>query len=172
MTQKDFDEEMGRLIVLKGWPDDISGYFEALSDVPEDVLKAAIAHALKTRMWFPTPAEVRVDCDAVARLKPAPARFDPQWEEIPGGRVVTFPNPFGGEPLILRLTREWRDDCSVCSDTGWASKRCEDTSCGRRKEHGPHEFVEPCACREWNPTLRRHREAMGAKYSQSPEKVA
>jgi hypothetical protein len=170
MTRTHFDTQMGRLIVLKGWPDSIDEYFPALEDVPEVVITAAIAHALRTRMWFPTPAEVRADCDAVVRLKPAPTSMTPQFEDIPGGRTVTFPNPFGGAGLTLRISREWRYDCDTCGDTGWASRRCPDTQCGRRIEHGPHEFVERCACIDWNPTIRRHRDA-GAKYSHAPEKV-
>lgn len=172
VTREFFDAQMGRLIVLKGWPDSVDEYFAVLTDIPEDVFTAAITQALRTRMWFPTPAEVRADCDAVVRLRPVPTPQAPQFEDIPGGRTVTFPNPFGGPSLTLRITREWKYDCGDCGDTGWASRRCGEghTHCGRRQEHGPHEFVEKCACIHWNPTIRRHREA-GAKFSHAPEKV-
>lgn len=172
MTRDLFDAQMGRLIVLKGWPDSVEEYFPALTDIPDDVFTPAIDHALRTRMWFPTPAEVRADCDAVVRLKPVPALMAPQFEEIPGGRTVTFPNPFGGTGLTLRISREWRYDCDTCADTGWAERHCGNsgTHCGRRGEHGPHAFVEKCGCIDWNPTIRRHRDA-GAKYSHAPEKV-
>lgn len=181
MTREQFDVHLGRLIVLKGWPDDSAEWFTALSDIPEDVLGEAVTHALKTRIWFPAPAEVRADCDAVWRSRPVTNLPQPQVEELlEGGREVTFPNPFGGSPLKLKITREWRYDCDSCRDTGWVTKWCGEgrsrfpnvasTQCGRRIEHGPHEFVERCQCLEWNPTLRRHRDA-GQKFSQAPEKV-
>lgn len=171
VTRDLFDAQMGRLIVLKGWPDSVDEYFAVMTDIPEDVFTAAITHALRTRIWFPTPAEVRADCDAVARSKPVQVSRAPQWVDLPGsGREVTFPNPFGGRSLVLHITREWTCDCETCSDTGWASCQCPETHCGRRIEHGPHEFVDKCGCIGWNPTIRRHREA-GAKYSTAPEKV-
>jgi len=179
MTREIFDAQMGRLIVLKGWPDEIEEYFPVLSDIPEDVFTEAITHGLKTRMWFPTPAEVRADCDAVVRLRPVPP-VAPQVEELlEGGRLVSIPNPLGGKALEIHVTRDWRHDCETCRDTGWASKWCGAganaralpvVSCGRRSDHDGHEFVEQCSCLDWNPTLRRRRDA-GAKYSQAPERV-
>lgn len=180
MTRHVFDVQIGRLIVLKGWPDDVEEYWAALSDVPPDVFSAAVDHALKTRTWFPVPAELRADCDAVkARVRPQESVY-PDAEDLPEPRVMEIPNPLGGPPLRVTLTREWKHDCWGCFDTGWASRWCgpaeqarpwqTSTHCGRRREHAAHEFVERCACLEWNPTIRRRKEA-GAKYSQSAEKV-
>ena len=169
MTSDHCAAQLKRLTVLRGIPEDVVEYFAALDDVPDEVFTGAIAHALKTRQWFPTPAELRADCDAVApplRLLPAPV------EEVlvGGGRDVIFPNPFGGAPLRLHVTRSWHYDCETCADSGWAGQRCPDAPCGRTCTHEPHEWVERCACVSWNPTIRRRREAT-AKYAQPPEKV-
>lgn len=173
VTRQHFDAEMGRLIVLRGWPDDIEGYWLPLCELPADVFTAAVDHALKTRTWFPVPAELRMDCDAatIARRATASIAPVPQVSELSEPRVLEIPNPFGGEPLRLKITREWRHDCDVCRDSGWAERTCQAHECGRRLEHRPHPFVERCACIEWNPTIRRQREAM-MKFAKTPEKVA
>jgi len=170
MTHEHCEMQLRRLGVLKGIPEDVVEYFAALDDVPDEVFTAAVGHALKTRHWFPTPAELRADCDAVAqpglRLVPAPV------EEllVGGGRDVVFPNPLGGDPLHLHVTRTWRCDCETCSDSGWAPHTCPAEPCGRTFEHAAHEWVEPCGCRSWNPTIRRRTEAT-VKYARPPEKV-
>ena len=179
MIREHFDAQMGRLIVLKGWPDEVEEYFPALVDIPGELFTEAVTHALRTRAWFPTPAELRADCDAVHRGNPVEAAAPVVVELLEGGRVVEIPNPLGGPPLKVRITRDWKHDCETCRDTGWAARWCgegEDrhgapkVHCGRRLEHSSHEWVERCACLDWNPTIRRHREA-GAKYSHAPEKV-
>mgnify|MGYP001583103101 CR=1 FL=1 len=181
MTREHFEAQMGRLIVLKGWPDEIEEYFPVLTDIPEPLFALAVTHALRTRAWFPTPAELRVDCDAVHRSAPVEAPAPVVVELLGGGREVEIPNPLGGPPLKVYITRDWRHDCDSCRDTGWVARWCGDgasrhqdvtqTRCGRRKEHASHEWVEPCSCLEWNPTLRRRREAT-TKYSHAPGKVA
>lgn len=166
IAQARFDAQLDRLAVLRGWPERIEEYFPALSDVPEDVLTAAVDHALKSRTWFPAPAQLREDCDVVkVRVRPYQASY-PQVEELPTPKVLEFPNPFGGAPLRITVTREWRHDCHTCSDTGWSSRQCPETRCGRRFEHAKHEFVEACGCIDWNPTIRRRKDA-AAKYSQA-----
>lgn len=163
-----------RLMTLKGMPEDTTEYFPALSDIPELVFTEAVSHALKSRAWFPVPAELRIDCDvAASQFRSAVGARAPQvMELVGGGRAVTIANPFGGPPLELTIDRVWKFDCEACADSGWRSRQCPADPCGRRHDHAPHEFVEPCACREWNPTIRRRNDAMGATYSQSPARVA
>jgi hypothetical protein len=182
VNRETFDAQMGRLIVLKGWPDSVEEYFPALVDIPDDLMPDAVTHALRTRTWFPAPAEVRADCDAIRRSRPVSSLPQPKVHELAGGgREVLIANPFGGEPLRLLVTRDWTHDCEECSDTGWASRWCgegrsgqpdvKSRHCGRTHlEHGAHEFVEKCACIDWNPTIKRRKEAQ-AKYSSAPEKV-
>lgn len=170
MTPDHCDVEIGRLRgVLRGMPTDIVEYFAALEDVPDPLFTKAITHALKTRNWFPTPAELRADCDAVNVA--TPTLVEPQVEElVGGGRDVIFPNPLGGKPLHLRITRDWKFDCDDCRDTGWKPSRCPSQPCGRRFTHAEHEWVDRCACVATNPTITRHRAAT-AKFAQPPEKV-
>ncbi len=170
MTAAHCEDQINRLRMLKGQPEDTFEYFAALRDIPDARFTAAVSHAMKTRVWFPTPAELRADCDAVAPSLMAP-REDVRLEPVLGGpRDLVLRNPFGGAELRINVTRVWRFDCDDCSDTGWRSQQCPEIHCGRRFEHGPHEWVERCFCIHTNPTIRRRKEA-GAKYSQSPEKV-
>lgn len=159
------DQQLGRLVPLRGMPGDSDPYFEALSDIPEATFSAGVGYALRSRSWFPTPAELRADCDmARASVRPS-ERLEPVVEDV-AGEVLEIRNPFDAEnPLRIRVTRRWKHDCLTCDDSGWASRQCPQTACGRRFEHGPHEFVERCACIEWNPTIRRRKEAAGVKYA-------
>lgn len=170
MTAAHCEMQVKRLLILKGIPEDVVEYFVALDDIPDELFTKAVSHAIRTRQWFPTPAELRADCDAVAqpglRLVPAPA----EEELVGGGRDIVFPNPFGGEPLRLHVTRTWKCDCDICADSGWSSYQCPAEACGRTFAHNPHEWVKRCDCLSWNPTIRRRKEAT-AKYAQPPEKV-
>ena len=157
MTREFMDAQLGRLVVLRGMPGDSDAHWDALADIPDDVFRAGVAHALRSRTWFPVPAELRLDCD-VARTRTLDPIY-PQVEDLPVAKFLEIANPFGGDPLKIRVTREWKHDCDSCSDTGWASQQCPETSCGRRFEHSQHEFVEQCSCIEWNPTIRRRKEA-------------
>lgn len=160
MTRQHFDIQLGRLIVLRNWPDDVSEWWTACRTVDPAVFEAACDHALKSRTFFPLPAELLVDCDVVKHhVKPAESPY-PNIEELATPKVLEIPNPFDGcRPLRITLTREWKHDCDQCADTGWASRQCPEIRCGRRKEHSAHEFVEPCVCLDWNPTIRRRKEA-------------
>lgn len=182
MTREEMDLELGRLVVLKGMPGDSDPYWDALQSIPIDVFVNAVTHALKTRTWWPVPAELRADCDAVKRAQPV-APVYPRVENLAAPRVMEIPNPLDPErPLRVTLTREWKHDCDTCHDTGWATRWCgpgvpgkpwlSAAHCGRKHEanYAGHEFAEPCSCIEWNPTIRRKKDAM-LKYSQEPEKV-
>lgn len=60
---------------------------------------------------------------------------------------------------IAPRERPWQDECGACDDTGWEVRRCyPDTAnnCGRRTEHGEHEYVSLCSCRPSNRTFHRH----------------
>lgn len=159
VTRQHFDIHIGRLIVLPNWPDDASEWWSVCRDIDPAVFEAACSRALKTRTFFPLPAELLADCDAVKSAVRPPQPVYPQVEDLPVAKFLEIANPLGGEPLKIRVTREWKHDCDSCSDTGWASRQCPETSCGRRFEHSAHEFVEKCACIEWNPTIRRRKEA-------------
>lgn len=163
------EQQLARLSVLRGIPEDVVEYFAALEDVPDDLFTRAVTHAVKTRQWFPTPAELRADCDAVNEA--SVGLLEPKVEElVGGGREVEFKNPLGGPSLHLRITRDWKFNCDVCRDTGWKPHACPAEPCGRRFQHAAHEWVTRCECVPTNPTIQRHRAAT-SKFAQPPEKV-
>lgn len=171
MTPDHCNEQMARLKVLRGMPEETFEYFSALQDVPDERFTAAVSHALRTRIWYPTPAELRLDCDATSNR--IPEREESRIEAlVGGGREVIIVNPLNPKQQIrVKVDRIWKLDCNDCEDTGWKSRQCPAAPCGRRQgEHGPHEWVERCQCIDWNPTIRRRKEA-GAKYAQPAEKV-
>lgn len=168
MTRDQFDVQIGRLVVLRGWPEDIEEYWPALCDVPLQTFTDACDRALRTRTWFPVPVELRQDCDAVAR-RPTAVDDGPRFEDLSEATAVEIKNPFGGPSIFVRVDREWTDYCDSCRDTGFAHRTCPETHCGRKREHGSHEFVEPCPCRDWNPTIRRRKDAQ-ARYADAQVK--
>jgi hypothetical protein len=182
MTREFMDAQLGRLVILRGMPGDTDEYFPALEDVSEDIFAAACTHAMKTRAWFPIPAELRADCDAVRlRVRVVEAEPSPSYRDLQEAQTREIKNPLkGGKSIWVKVVREWNHDCGTCSDTGWATRFCGPVDqavdnqqaghCGRRFEHGSHAWVERCSCIEWNPTIRRRKEAQ-TKYSQAPEKV-
>ena len=171
VTPEHCGAQIARLTILKGLPEDVEEYFTALADIPDERFTSAVSHALKTRQWFPTPAELRADCDLVGKVvafSPPPGqRFE---AVVGGGYTATFRNPFSGQELTVKVDRIWKFDCEDCEDTGWRSRQCPSIACERRHPHSAHEWVERCACIDWNPTIRRRKEAT-AKYSQATEKV-
>jgi hypothetical protein len=171
MTPDHCDLQIVRLSVLRGIPDDICEYFSALKDVPDERFTLAVSHALKTRAWFPSPAELRADVDATAPQISA-VQADPKMEPlIGGGYEMVLKNPFNGAELRIKVSRVWKFDCEDCSDSGWRSNQCPSDPCGRRYLHDAHEWVQRCHCVDWNPTIRRRKEALGIKYAKAPEKV-
>ncbi len=171
MTADHCDLQVKRLLILKGIPEDVCEYFAALSDVPDALFTMAVNHALRTRTWFPTPADLRADCDAVAVV--VPITSVPQFEDLPVGAraVLVLKHPANGIDIRIPITRVWRFDCERCSDTGWQSNECPTEPCGRQGVHASHSWVERCTCLDGNPTIRRRR-AVGAKYSRPAEKTA
>jgi hypothetical protein len=171
MTREFMDTQLGRLVPLRGMPGDSDAYFEALSDIPEDAFSAGVGYALRSRSWFPTPAELRADCDMARVHRPMPEP-EPSYADLEDAHTAEIRNPFGGASITVKVVRDWRRDCETCADTGWSMRQCPDTSCGRRFSHGPHGFVERCGCAEWNPTIRRRKDAAGAKYAVEKAAVA
>lgn len=165
MTFAFFQQQMDRLGGLRFRPAELQTHWEALKDLPDAVLEAAVSRAQKTRQEFPTPIELRVDADAVAhRVR--------QIEDEDRSRALPQPVELGTLPTgtIVRATREWRYYCQVCSDMGWRSLWCGDESnsarkpwmasqhCGRSREHSPHEWVTECACANGNPAILKRKE--------------
>lgn len=167
MSPEHCEQQLHRLDALRGRPSDTFEYFGALADIPELVFTEAVEHALRTRTWFPTPAELRIDSDTASSRFRSAAIAEPQVEElVGGGREVTIKNPFGGKDLVLKVGRFWKNDCNACADTGWFSRQCPSEPCGRRHDHAPHEWVTRCTCYDSNPTIERRRQAQ-AKYSEA-----
>lgn len=179
MTAECFYEQMGRLSGLRFRPADLETHWDALQDLPDDVLEAAVSRALKTRAEFPAPVELRQDADLVVRqLRPA-TREDDAARKTPLAepRVIRWPD--GRE--LKTISHEWRYDCDVCSDAGWESAWCGDLkdphrqpwqeiyTCDRRYKHAAHEVLRKCRCWETNQTLVRKREA-ARKYAESAGK--
>ena len=150
MTREYFGVEMRRMAGLKFPPAGLETHWEGLRDLPEPVLRAAVTRAIKTRVDFPTPAELREDADIAAPASVAPA-VD---RSVPLETPVTWLIPQTRQAITA--TREWVYDCDVCRDSGWAD----------RSEPGKQPSVARCACYAINPTLVRRREAL-ARYAEA-----
>lgn len=166
MTRAQFDAQMLRMAGLRFAPSVMDTHWEGLQGIPLDVLRSGVTHALISRDAFPSPNELRQDCDTArpARETPAPDR---------GATILAEPIPLGvlpdGTPLPAAHA-VWEYFCETCSDTGWQSVWCGEkpalhlpwvtvhVACGRHGAHGSHEFVRQCACWHANPELVRKRE--------------
>ena len=169
MTVDFFNRQMDRLAGLRFAPADMTTHWEALQSMPDTVLEAAVTRAQSTRVEFPTPVELRQDADQSAPMQPDVEEDRGRDLETP----ITFTIPEIDK--ALHVTREWSYYCDTCSDSGWRNYFCggiqdvhkpwvERRTCDRRHAHGPHEWIEPCVCVEWNPELKR-RKARDAKYA-------
>lgn len=180
MTRADFDPQIGRMIILRGWPDDADEHFKALSDIPIHVFTRAVDHALRTRTWFPTPSELRVDADSVTSAVPLPPA--PQYVRSETAEPRTIRNPKTGVDHVVYVDREWHYDCDACSDLGQETFFCgtpterphpwvQFRTCDRRNEHASHEWVTACGCVETNPTIKRRRDAQRVRYAEKSVKA-
>ena len=172
MTREWMDAQLGRMSVLRSAPESTNEYWPIFAPLPERVIASGVAYAIRTRSFFPAPAELLRDCDTA---KP-PVPDVPVREPSGNTFTATIRNPFGGADLVLTVDREWNYYCDACSDIGmrtfWSGsaddagrKPWHDVSpCGRRSEHGTHEFAERCSCWDTNPALVRKRERE-AKYA-------
>jgi hypothetical protein len=168
MTRDFFKGQMARLAGLKFVPVDLTTHWEALHDMPDVVLEAAIARSQRTRVEFPTPAEIRVDADIVAR------HVTPVGPDEDRGADLDSPVTIGhlpnGAPIVQ--TRTWKYYCDICEDGGmrswwcgaepskrypWLSLRhCHNPKC--RMTNYAHDWSERCSCWDTNPKLVKERE--------------
>lgn len=171
MTAAWFREQMDRLMGLRFSPADLTTHWEALNDLPDAILAAAVTRAQRTRTDFPTPIELRQDADAIAHQVRASEPVEDRSRDL--AQPVEFQIPHVEHPL--RVTREWRYDCEVCSDAGMRAFWCGEERrqswltlerCERRQVHAGHEWVRRCECADTNPTVQR-RIAAQAKYAAS-----
>jgi hypothetical protein len=164
LVTEPFRHQLKRLKGLKFAPTDLTTHWEALQDVPLEMLTAAIDRAQRECEEFPSPAVLRGYVDQV-RARTVAITPEPD-------RGVDLPAPveLGTLPTgtVLKAKREWRYYCEDCSDSGWRSCWCGDLKhaapwmerghCGRHGEHGAHEFVVPCPCASSNPDILRRKE--------------
>lgn len=166
MSREAFDLELGRMAVLPGMPGDSDAYWEVLCDIPDDLFKSAIGHALRTRKWFPVPVELRDDVEAV---KPRTYYTDRNVEPRPVSFTATITNPLDpSQSFTVNVVDHMPHECEACSDTGWVSFWCgpvgprmgtsERLDCERRGQHVAHEYVRPCPCIGTNPVIQRKRD--------------
>jgi hypothetical protein len=183
MNREWFDQQLSRLFVLRGVPENSDGHWAVMQDVPADVIESGIAQALKTRVWFPVPAELRMDCDAVTPRRPQAVHPTSFMVPLEGSHTVHIPNPFGGEGITVAVGSEPYRECAQCDDTGMEKFWCGPSAssrwpwlelrrCDKRHAHADHDWAAACPCVPRNSVIQRRREAMGLRYSQSPEKVA
>ena len=173
MTPAWFDVQLGRMVVLRNMPMDSSEYWPVFAQIPEAIVMRGINHAIKSRTFFPTPAELLIDCDTARARTPEPEPDRPHGD----GFTATIRNPFGGKNISVQVDREWKHYCDHCSDTGHRTRWCgaftdpnrkpwvDVGACAWKREHGTHEWAERCVCWDTNPALlrRRDREATYAK---------
>lgn len=160
MTWDAFSAQMARLDGLKFGPQNLHTHWEGLSDLALPDLTRAIDHAVKGCASYPSPAELR----ELARQTLPTVGMD-EDRSAPLEPPVTISHP--SLPAPIQVTRTWNFYCGVCGDTGWVSYWCgaspphpwlETRVCARHKDHGEHEFVRPCACRDTNPDVKRRAE--------------
>jgi hypothetical protein len=183
VTWEFFETQMARLRGLRFVPADMTTHWEALNQLPESTLEAAVTRAGRTRVEFPTPIELRQDAD---QSTSSPSAIDPdpsRGTDLPEPRSITVSSGPNDISFTLPVRREWKYYCETCSDSGWRSLFCgnvndpirkpwwEHRTCDRRVEHAGHEWVSDCPCREWNPAIKRRKERLG-KYAEKPGKVA
>ncbi len=145
VSDAEFLAVFNRLCVALREPQDDTGitqgvYFDALKDLPLDVLDAG-AQALSRetgRRFFPTTAEWRT---AAQRVE----------QERERRRI----EPTSGQ------TNVWRHECHSCEDTGWVMDlTCSgiegSSACGRKRKHHAHSYAVSCGCRATNRTFIRH----------------
>lgn len=166
MTATAFKLQMHRLSGLKFAPSTYDTHWEALSDLSDEQLHAAVSRATRECDEFPSPKMLRAFVTLEARRVNVP-------EEDRGtdlSEPVVIPFPLGGRDL--RITREWRYYCDTCQDGGWQSFQCDGHSqCGRDRQCPyPHKYVKRCACWETNPALIRKREKAAQSAHQRAEK--
>jgi hypothetical protein len=180
-------DQFSRLLVLRNAPEELAEWIFQTRDIPDDVLEAAISHAIKTRVFFPVPAELRADADAgtVFALS-SPLLIERETDrERRLAEPLTITGRIGEDTFAIPIEREWRYDCTTCNDSGYAEFWCGPRGadprpgqapwwpvrpCNHRHEHAPHSYVTACACVETNPTIRRRADARARKFNAEPSR--
>ncbi len=169
MTRDEFNRAMMPLSVLRGKPDDMDPFWEVFQHADAESFRRGCRHALKTRTFFPVPAELFADCEMTApRLAWETAPAPPSSDAI---RTEHLANPFGGKGITITVQRDWKYYCEDCSDSGQRALWCGESGptrkpwhggafCGRTHDHAGHEWVNRCACWAGNPSLIRSRERL------------
>jgi hypothetical protein len=155
--------------------DRLTLYVFALEDVPTAQLKAGCARAMRTRTWFPKPAELRADVDAMVEVE----REAAQRQALEAERTLTR-GPFtvfgrmSKAAVQQRFGRFMADtpcECVACLTAhvegpprfvpdgvhpDYVCPRCQDTGVLEVPGSGPgvHMGVRRCACHGTNPQLR------------------
>jgi len=154
-------------------------YFEALNDVPLDVLEGAFRRLLKhAGEWMPKTEEIRLTCDDIAAEQHAERqRALPQQNPLLLGgesadreeKHITLPT---GEQMTVSVLQGVSGyHCTKCDDTGYAKvcqcsdpsicqrggRRMDDDYCGSFYNGKSRLPVRRCDCYETNPELLRRR---------------
>jgi hypothetical protein len=160
-----FTAQMRRLAGLKFQPANLDTHWEALHDIPDQLLAAAVGRAQRESDEFPSPMLLKTFADELrSQVIPLPATED---------RGIPLPAPIGftlPDGTVLPITRTWKYYCEDCSDTGWKTWWCGPgqspaspwvtrSVCPRTNEHAAHEWASRCACVESNPAVKRKRES-------------
>jgi len=160
-----FTAQMRRMAGLKFQPSSLDTHWEALHDMPDALLAAAVEKAQRDSDEFPSPKVLRMFADQLRSLvMPLPVTED-RGKDLPEPVTATLPTG-----KVLPFKREWVYYCDQCSDTGWKTWWCgagvspgspwvSSSVCRRTQEHGAHEWVGRCACAGSNPAVKRKRES-------------
>lgn len=161
-----FRAQMKRLVGLKFAPTDLTTHWEALKDMPEPLLEAAVAKAQSETSEFPSPKMLKSYADQLRlRVLGVPDEVD-RSVPLPTTREIVVPQV----GKVIPITRDWKYYCDDCNDQGWRSLWCgahgetprfpwlDVRHCGRHQEHGPHEWTEKCPCFDQNPDVQRRLE--------------
>ncbi len=170
MSRKHFDKLMTRLVGLKFPPDSMDTHWDALHDIPEDLLTTAIARAQRECDDFPAPKMLRMFADQAKRATAQPRDVD---------RSEPLDEPYSVKvgAIEIKVERRWRYYCEQCSDLGMRSFACgveivtrgdqtwprmpwlTPAPCGRTHQEGyAHEWTETCACAATNPAVLAKKE--------------
>lgn len=166
MTYAAFTTTMDRLAGLKFRPTSLQTHWEALSDLADVEIVAAIERAQRECEDFPAPKMLRMFVDEYRRDLPVPD--EDLSREIPA-ELRTITTPYGDTHTF---NREWKYFCEDCSDTGrrsyWCGDapsarmpwltvaRCHTVNCKKLQPSGyAHEWVDRCPCADTNPDVLR-----------------
>jgi len=109
----------------------IDAYYEALRDIPADILGRALAAVIRSERFFPTVVSIRAAADLERRGRPRPLS-DP-------GHVGAFV-------------------CPSCEDSGWLWRECDGSGhCGVRgcsATRYAHRYVLKCDCFSTNSVVQ------------------